>query len=336
VKVVRVVAIRVFSIVPVALGVLTLTFFVARVVAGDPVELFVPDNANAQQRADIREKFGLDKPIGEQFVLYLSNAVRGDLGESIFTGRPVTDDLRQRLPATFELALIAFAIAVGLGIGIGVLSVIVDGGPANWVLRATTLFGISVPGFWLGLVALYIFSSLLRWFPGPVGRFPIGAAAPQGPTGLFTFDSLLAGNWAAFGIAVHHLVLPAVTLGFVSMAPIARITRSALLEALAADHIRTARALGVPAQTIYFRYALKNAMLPIITILGGTVGFMFGGTVLVESVFNWPGVGQYALGALQRADFPALQGFVIWAAISYVIAYMLVDLLYFAADPRIR
>jgi peptide/nickel transport system permease protein len=180
-----------------------------------------------------------------------------------------------------------------------------------------------------------VFSYLFRWFPGPVGRFPIGAIVPAGPTGLYTLDSLLAGNWPAFVIAVHHLILPAFTLGFVSMAPIARITRSAMLEALASDHVRAARGLGIPVATIYFRYALKNALLPVLTIVGGTFGFMLAGTVLTESVFNWPGVGLYALGALQRADYPALQGFVIWAAIAYVLAYMLVDLLYYAADPRI-
>jgi peptide/nickel transport system permease protein len=153
---------------------------------------------------------------------------------------------------------------------------------------------------------------------------------------MFVIDSLLAGDGGAFRTSLHHLILPSLTLGFISMAPIARVTRSAMLEALQSDYIRAARAMAIPPGTIYFRYALKNALLPVITIVGGTFGFMFGGTVLIESVFNWPGVGQYALGALQRADYPALQGFVIWAAIIYVIAYMLVDLLYMAVDPRIR
>jgi ABC-type dipeptide/oligopeptide/nickel transport system permease component len=335
-KLIRLVAIRILSVIPVAFGVLALTFFVSRVVAGDPVELFVPDSATAQQRAELKEKFGLDKPVGQQFVLYLSNAVRGDLGESIFTGRPVTDDLRDRLPATVELAVLAFAVAAGGGVVLGVVSAIVRNGPVNLVLRATTLFGISVPGFWLGLVVLYVFSYLLRMFPGPVGRFPIGATTPHGATGLFTLDSLLAGDWVGFGTSLHHLVLPAFTLGFVSLAPIARITRSAMLDALSSDHIRAARALGIGPPTIYFRYALKNALLPVLTIVGATLGFMVAGTVLVESVFNWPGVGLYALGALQRADYPALQGFVVWAAVAYVLAYMLVDLFYYVADPRIR
>jgi peptide/nickel transport system permease protein len=335
VKLIRLVVVRVLSVVPVAFGVLALTFFVSRVVAGDPVELFVPDTANAQQRAELREKFGLDKPVGEQFVLYLRNAVRGDLGESIFTGRSVTDDLRDHLPASLELGLLAFGFAVGVGVSLGVSSAIVKGGPLSVLMRGITLFGIAVPGFWLGLVMLYVFSYLFRLFPGPVGRFPIGAAVPVGPTGLYTVDSLLAGNWASFTVALHHLILPALTLGFVCMAPIARITRSAMLEVLGSDHIRAARGLGIPSTVIYSRYALKNALLPVLTIIGGTFGFLLAGTVLIESVFNWPGVGLYALGALQRADFPALQGFVIWAAIAYVLAYMLVDVLYYAADPRI-
>jgi peptide/nickel transport system permease protein len=193
-----------------------------------------------------------------------------------------------------------------------------------------------VPGFWLGLVVLHVFFYQLGLFPGPVGRYTIGGDAPDGPTGLFLLDSLLHGDVDAFTTAARHLVLPALTLGFVAMAPIARITRSAMLEALSSDYIRAARAMAIPPSTIYFRYALKNALLPVITIAGGTLGFMFAGTVLIESVFNWPGVGLYALGALQRADYPALQGFVIWAAVVYVIAYMVVDLLYYAVDPRVR
>jgi ABC-type dipeptide/oligopeptide/nickel transport system permease component len=335
-RLVRMVALRVLSVIPVALGVLALTFFLSRVVAGDPVELFVPDSATAQQRADMKEKFGLDKPVGQQFVLYMSNAIHGDLGDSIFTGRPVTDDLRDRLPATLELAVLAFALAAAGGVVLGVGSAIIRDGPVNFVLRATTLFGISVPGFWLGLVVLYVFSYLFRLFPGPVGRYPIGAATPHGATGLFTLDSLLAGDWASLGTSLHHLALPAFTLGFVSLAPIARITRSAMLDVLSSEHVRSARALGISSRTIYFRYALKNALLPVLTIVGATLGFMVAGTVLVESVFNWPGVGLYALGALQRADFPALQGFVVWAAVVYVMAYMLVDVFYYVADPRIR
>jgi peptide/nickel transport system permease protein len=335
-KIVRLVGVRVFSVVPVAIGVLTLTFFLSRVVAGDPVDLFVPDNANEQLRAELQEKFGLDKPVGDQYVQYMQDAVRGDLGDSVFTQRPVTQDLLDRLPATLELAMLAFLVAVGLGISLGVVSAIDKDGPFNVVVRGVTLFGISVPGFWLGLVVLHVFFYQLGLFPGPVGRYPIGGSAPDGPTDLLVLDSVLTLDWQGFKTSLHHLILPALTLGFISMAPIARITRSAMLEALQSDYIRAARALAIPPRTIYFRYALKNALLPVITIIGGTLGFMFAGTVLIESVFNWPGVGQYALGALQRADYPALQGFVIWAAIIYVLAYLVVDLLYFAVDPRIR
>jgi peptide/nickel transport system permease protein len=335
-KMLRLVGVRVVSVLPVALGVLTLTFFLSRVVAGDPIELFVPETANDQVRAELKEKFGLDKPVTQQYVMYMEDAARGDLGESVFTGRPVTQDLRDRLPATFELAALALLIAVTLGISLGVVSAIVKEGPLSLLARGVTLFGISVPGFWLGLVVLYVLFYRLDLFPGPVGRYPIGAEAPDGPTGLFLLDSLLAGDLAAFKTALHHLALPVLTLGFIAMAPIARVTRSAMLEALSSDYIRAARALAIPPNTIYFRYALKNAMLPVVTIIGGTFGYMFAGAVLTESVFNWPGVGLYALGALQQADYPALQGFVIWAAVAYVLAYMFVDVLYYVMDPRIR
>lgn len=332
----RLASLRLLVAIPVVLGVVTLTFFISRVVAGDPIELFIPPNADERQRIELREVFGLDKPVGEQYLLYLRDAVRGDFGVSIFTRRAVTADLFDRLPATFEMAGLAFIIAVTLGISFGVTAAIVRTGPLNIGVRLTTLIGISVPGFWFGLVVLYVFSYLLGLFPGPVGRYPIGASGPDGPTNLYLVDSLLNGDLGAFWTSLRHLVLPAATLGFISMAPIARITRSAMLDALGSDYIRAARAMSIPPRTIYLRYAFKNAVLPVITIIGGTFGFMFAGTVLIESVFNWPGVGLYALNALQRADFAAVQGFVIWAAIVYVLAYALVDIVYYLADPRIR
>jgi peptide/nickel transport system permease protein len=287
-------------------------------------------------RQELMEKFGLDKPLTEQYVLYMRDAVRGDLGISVFTDRPVTRDLLDRLPATAELAILSFLLAASFGVTLGVIAAIDRDGPVDFLVRGVTLIGMSLPGFWLGLVVLSLFFFRFGWFPGPVGRFPIGGTPPSGPTGFFVLDGLITGDLSGARTAFHHMLLPAMTLAFVSMAPIARITRTAMVEALQSDYIRTARAMSIPSPTIYFRYALKNALLPVITIIGGTFGFMFGGTVLVESVFNWPGVGLYALGALQRADYPALQGFVIWVAIIYVLAYMFVDLLYYAVDPRLR
>lgn len=335
-KIVRLVVIRVAMVLPVAVGVVTLTFFVSRVFTGDPVELFIPPNADEQLRIELNRKFGLDKSLAEQYGIFLKGALVGDLGISVFTGRPVTADLKDRLPATLELAIFALVIATVVGVPLGVIAAMKRDGPLDFVVRGTTLVGISLPAFWLGLVALFVFFFHLGWFPGPVGRFPIGAATPDGPTGLFVLDSLLTGNWGAFKTSLHHLALPGLTLGYVTMAPITRIARAAMVESLQSDYIRTARAMGISPSAIYFRYALKNALLPVVTIIGSIVGFVVAGTVLVESVFNWPGVGRYALNAIQRSDFPALQGFVIWAAVAYVLAFLVVDLLYLAVDPRTR
>lgn len=332
----RLVAIRLVLVIPVALGVVTLTFFVSRVLAADPVELFLPPQADEQLRREIRASLGLDKPIIEQYGIYLDGLLHADLGRSIVTGRPVLHDLADRLPATLELATLALLMAVGIGVPLGVIAAVDRDGPADFIIRGVTLLGMALPAFWLGLILIYVLFVKLAVLPGPVGRFPIGAQPPQDITGLYTVDSLLTGNLGDFRVALRHLFLPALTLGFVTMAPIARVARAAMVEALQSEYIRTAHAMGLPPITVNFRYALKNALLPVVTMIGSTVGFLFGGAVLVESVFNWPGMGQYALNAIRQSDFAALQGFVIWAAIAYVLAFLVVDLLYLVIDPRTR
>jgi peptide/nickel transport system permease protein len=332
----RLLAIRLVLIVPVVLGVVTLTFFVSRVLAADPVELFLPPQADEQLRREIRASLGLDKPIVEQYAIYLDGMLHFDLGRSILTGRPVLHDLADRLPATLELAALALIMAVVIGVPLGVVAAVDRDGPADFIIRGITLLGMALPAFWLGLILIYFLFVKLAWLPGPVGRFPIGAEPPPDVTGLYTIDSLLVGNFSDFWTALRHLFLPAVTLGFVTMAPIARVARASMVEALQSEYIRTSHAMGIPTLTINFRYALKNAMLPVVTMIGSTVGFLFGGAVLVESVFNWPGMGQYALTAIRQSDFAALQGFVIWAAIAYVLAFLAVDLLYLVIDPRTR
>jgi ABC-type dipeptide/oligopeptide/nickel transport system permease component len=335
-KLYRLLALRVSLILPVALGVVTLTFFVSHVLGGDPVELFLPPQADQQLRREIRASLGLDKPLFTQYGIFLKGLTRGDLGKSITTGRPVLTDLADRLPATLEMATCAVLMAVLIGVPLGVLAAVGRDGPPDFIIRGVTLMGLALPAFWLGLILIALF--FVRWavFPGPVGRLPIGVEPPREITGLYTLDSLLGGNVSLFWTSLRHLALPALTLGFVTMAPITRVTRAAMVEALQSDYIRTAQAMGLPTRVVYFRYALKNALLPVVTMIGAIVGFIFSGAVLIENVFNWPGMGQYALSAIRTSDFAALQGFVIWAALAHVLAYLAVDLLYLAIDPRTR
>lgn len=329
-------AIRALLVVPVIWGVVTLTFLIGRVLAPDPVELYMPPQADQQTREEIRERLGLDEPLAVQYGRFVTGAVRGDLGTSTITGRPVTEDLFDRLPATLELAAAALVISVAVGVPLGVLAGIKRDGPLDFGVRLVTLLGMAVPAFWLGLVLVYVFFVRLRWLPGPVGRLPLSQRAPKDITGLYVVDSILRRDFSMTWTALRHLFLPAVTLGIVLMAPITRVARAAMVEVMESQYIRTARAFGLRRRTIYFRYALKNALLPIVTMIGTIVGFVFTGAVLVEAVFNWPGMGRYGLDAILKSDFSALQGFVIWASIAYVVAFFVVDIVYLVVDPRTR
>jgi ABC-type dipeptide/oligopeptide/nickel transport system permease component len=332
----RFLIVRILLVLPVMFGVVTLTFLIARVLAPDPVELYVPLQADQQVREQIRKRLGLDKPLLGQYQDFLGDLVEGDLGVSAVTGRPVTTDLWDRLPATVELALFSLAFAVVLGVPLGVIAGVRRDGPLDFTIRGITLIGMALPAFWLGLVLIFIFFVSLGWLPGPVGRTPLGIAPPVGITGLYTLDSLLRFDFSMFWTSLRHLILPGFTLGVVIMAPITRVARASMVEVMRSDYIRTAKAHGIPKRTIYFRYALKNALLPIVTMVGTIVGFVFTGAVLIETVFNWPGMGKYGLDAIVRSDFTALQGFVIWASFAYVLAFLFVDIVYMMIDPRTR
>lgn len=327
---------RILWVFPVALGVVTVTFFVSRVLSGDPTELFLPPQADQQLRDEIRSSLGLDESLPAQYVNFLGDLSQGDLGQSITTGRPVTTDLSDRFPATVELGIVGLGIGIFAGVPLGVLAAVKRDRWPDFAIRGFTLGGMALPSFWLGLILIWIFFVTLHWLPGPVGRLPIGVDAPRDITGLYLVDSLLTGNFGLFWQSVRHLVLPGVTLGVVTLAPIARVTRAAMVDAMQSDYVRTAVAMGTGSRRVWFRAALRNALLPVITMVGGVIGFVFSGAVLIEAVFGWPGLGQYALNAIARSDFAALQGFVIYAALLYVLAYLVVDVLYLVADPRTR
>jgi len=317
-------------------GVVTLTFLLTRVFTADPSDLLSPPNATAADRAAVRARLGLNDPLPVQYLHYLRDLVHGNLGTSYLTGRPVTADLLDRLPATAELATYALLLGILGGVTAGVLAAVFEGSVYDRLLRVVTSAGLALPQFWIALMLLWLFFVKFGLLPGPTGRLPIGMDPPPHVTGFYLIDSVITGDLSAFGPALAQLVLPVLTLSCGVWSPLARGARSAMITALKSDYVRTARALGLARRRIWFVYALRNALLPVITMLAGTVAWAFSGSVLVEGAFGWPGAGHYALSALEGSDFPAVQGFVLYASILYVIVYQLLDLAYDLADPRIR
>ena len=327
---------RIFWVLPVAFGVVTITFFTARVFNGDPTELYTPPEATAELIAEIREDLGLADPLPVQFARYLGDLVQLDLGRSFSTGNDVMLDLTQRLPATLELGILGLGLAILIGIPAGVIAAVNRERWPDFLVRWFTLTGMALPQFWIGLVLLLVFFVNLQWLPGPIGRLPLGVTPPPMVTGFMLIDTLLAGDLHKTWQAFTALILPSLTLAITTLAPIARVTRSAMVEALQSDYIRTAYAMGHSKYVVWFRYCLRNALLPVVTLIGGIAGFIFGGAVLLEAIFGWPGIGQYALQAIRQSDFAALQGFVIYASMLYVLAFLAVDILYIFIDPRMR
>ncbi|GAA3195448.1 ABC transporter permease [Dactylosporangium siamense] len=317
-------------------GVVTFTFLVVRVVAPDPIGLLVPPGAGTEVRDAVRTELGLDGSIVSQYGIYLGHLARGDLGTSFGTNQPVSDDLLDRFPATLELAVPALIIGVALGTGLGIVAALRRGRLADHAIRVVTVAALAMPPFWLGLMLLSLFFVSLGILPGPIGRLPAGVDPPPTMTGSYVLDALLAGDTQTAGLAAAQLVLPVAVLACGIFAPITRVARSGMVEALRSDYVRTATAYGFPHRRVLTAHALRNALLPVITMIANGVAFAFTGAVLVEGVFGWPGIGQYALVAVQQSDFPALQGFVLYAAVVYVVLYALVDLAYAAADPRTR
>lgn len=321
---------------PVALGVVTITFFTARLFGGDPTELYAPPEATDELRAQIREKLGLGDPLLVQYLRYLGEIAHFRFGISFTTNQSVGQDLTERLPATLELGLIGLGLGIVVGVPLGVVAAVSRERMPDFLVRGVTLAGMALPQFWVGLVLIWVFFVILGWLPGPVGRLPIGVLLPEPITGFLLVDLALLQDWAKWRLALLQLILPAGTLAFALLAPIARVTRSSMVEALQSDYVRTAVAMGFGRRRVWFRYALRNALLPVVTLVGVLAGYVFGGAVLLESIFGWPGLGQYALQAIESSDFAALQGFVIYAALLYVGTFLLVDMLYILIDPRMR
>jgi peptide/nickel transport system permease protein len=326
---------RLVLLLPILLGLTLLLFSVARLLPGDPVGLAAGPNATPEMIAQIKQEFGLDRPLPVQYWTYVTGLLQGDWGMSVFTRRPVFDDLRVYLPATLELIFAALFIAVVVGIPLGLLTAVYRNGALDYVTRTVALGGIAMPRFFLGLMLQMAFAAWLDWLPLS-GRYPLIETSPQEVTGLYTIDALLAGDWYAFNVALSHLALPAIAMALSPLATIMRMMRASTIEVLQQDYVLTERALGLSSRLILFKYVLKNAMTSTLTVIGLYVSWLLGGTVLVETVFDWPGLGLYATQAILTQDFMPVIGVTLVIAIIYLLTMLVVDLLYGVFNPRVR
>lgn len=326
---------RLLALPVVMAGVAVVTFFISRIAPGDPAQLIAGPRASPEAIAAIRADLKLDQPLFEQFMDYLTRLLSGDLGVSIMSDRPVLDEVLGYLPATFELMSAAFLLTLALGIPVGIVSAVSRGKLADVVGRGIALIGISTPTFWLGLLGLLVFYAAFDIAPGS-GRLDPSVAPPALVTGLYTVDAALAGDWAAFSSALRHLALPSFVLAFASLGVVVRLVRGALIEVLGQDFVRTARAYGLPEHKVLLSYALPHALTPFVTVMGLELSSLLFGSVVIESVFGWPGLGSYVLAAILNLDFPVIMGFAVIASIVFVIANLLVDVVYLLIDPRIR
>jgi len=316
-------------------GLLCLTFAISHVMPGDPARLAAGPDANQSMVDTLRAKYGLDRPLGVQFARYVGGLARGDLGESLRSRNAVRDDLLRYFPNTFELVTLSLLLAVALGVPLGMLSAVYrDTWVDHWT-RVVSVSGVALPAFWLGLMLQLLLALHLGWLPLG-GRLGLTAAPPAPITHLLFVDALLRGEWRTLGDALAHAVLPVVTLCFPALASILRVNRAEMLETLGQDYIKTARAQGFSGFRVVTHYALKNAMIPTLTMIGLRYGWMLGGTILVETVFDWPGIGLYAVNAAVSSDFQPIMGVTLLIGLNFMLANLLVDLAYGWLDPRIR
>ena len=328
---------RLVYLVIMLIGVATLVFILTKLIPGDPV------TANLSQRAlsdpeivaAYKLRYGLDKPLITQYLYYMRNLLQLDLGTSIRTGNGVLAELGRCFPATIELALWSIVIASVLGIFFGIISAIKRNSVIDQIVRAISVTGVSVPSFWLALLVLFFFYYKLHLMPGP-GRLGTGFVPPVTVTGLYVIDALLEGDLPKTVDAIRHLILPSCVLAAFTMGLITRTTRSNLLDVMSTDYIRTARAKGLSRSRLIVRHALGNALIPVLTVIGLGLGNLLGGMVLVETIFNWPGVGQFAYQSVMSADFPAIIGVALLIALNYMVINTVVDILYGVIDPRVR
>ncbi|NER28938.1 MAG: ABC transporter permease [Symploca sp. SIO1C4] len=326
---------RLLNLLPVLLGITLLVFTLLHLIPGDPASVMLGERATPEQVEALREQLGLNQPLPLQYLTFLSNLLRFDFGTSIISGIPIAEEIKTRWPATFELSTAAMLIAIILGIPAGVLAAVRKNSFWDNLTMSGSLLGVSMPVYWLGLLLIYLFTVNLNWLP-PSGRISIEEGLNlQVFTGFYLLDTLLEFKITAFIDVLSHLILPALTLATIPLAIIARITRSAMLEVLSQDYIRTARAKGVLERWVIFAHALKNALLPIVTIIGLQFGKLLGGAILTETIFSWPGIGSWIYEGILARDYPVVQGGVVFVAVIFVLINLLVDISYALLDPRI-
>ncbi|MFO1349435.1 MAG: ABC transporter permease [Gammaproteobacteria bacterium] len=326
---------RLLFLLPQLVAVSIIVFFLVRLLPGDPAYLMAGQFATAERIEEVRRGLGLDKPVYEQYFIYIKNVLRGDFGTSWRSSQSVVEDVKQRLPATLELILLAGILSVALGIPIGVYTAVKRKGVGDKVLFVYGMLAGSIPDFWLGLIFIYVFFSKLGIVPGPIGQLDPIFETPPRVTGMIAVDALLARQWETFNSAAQHLILPVATLILVYMTLIIKNVKSTVEEMFKSDFVQHARALGL-SQRKLLGYALHNAMPPVITVIGIVFWFLLGGAVLVETVFAWGGLGQYAVESVVNSDYAPLQAFVLLAAVFTLFVFLLVDLAYFLIDPRIK
>jgi len=331
----RAVIFRLLQAIPVVIGVVVLSFILTRALPGDPAVYFAGAAADEASIAEIRTSLGLDKSLPEQFLAYTTDLLQGDLGQSVSSGQPVSADLANRLPASLELTLIALILSCAIAIPLGVLAAKKPGSVVDHLCRVLVTAGVSLPTFFTGILLVYVFYYLLGVVPSPLGRLDFAYIEPDTITGFYLIDALVVGDLETFVAAAKQLILPAITLALFTLAPLARMTRAAMLSALSSDFVRTARAAGLGPGKVTYGYAFRNALLPVVTTLGMVFSFSLGANVLVEKVFAWPGIGSYAVEALVVSDYAAVQGFVLVMALLFVTLNLIIDLTYTLIDPRV-
>jgi len=326
---------RLLVLIPTLLGVVLLAFFLVRQLHGDAVEARSGERGiTAEQLAERRQALGLDRPLHEQFLTYLGQVVQGDLGKSYVTQRPVLDEFVELFPATIELSIVAMIIAIVIGLPAGILAALTRGSIFDHGVMGAALTGYSMPIFWWAILLIVLFSNILGLTPVS-GRLDV-LYYIEPATGFMLIDTLLSDEPEAFWSALHHLILPSIVLGTIPLAVIARMTRSAMLEVLSEDYIRTARAKGLSPFRVIWVHALRNALIPVVTVIGLQTGTLLAGAVLTETIFSWPGIGKWLIDAIGRRDFPAVQGGILLIAVTIITVNLAVDLLYGLINPRIR
>ncbi len=326
---------RLIFFIPVLIGVTLITFTISHLVPGDPAVMMAGPKAKPEVVNKIRDDLGLNKPTHIQYLIYIKQLSKGDLGDSLHSHRPVLQDIKEYFPATLELTIFSMIITLIIAIPFGVISAKNKDRVPDHLSRFIALVGVATPSFWLGMMLLLIFYLVLGILPGG-GRISSAVSAPPTVTGLYVLDSILNGNFQAFLSSLKHLILPSITQAAYSIGLLTRMGRSSMLEVLRQDYIRTARAKGLKEKVVIYKHALKNSLIPVITMVGMSFGYLLGGSVLTETIFSWPGMGRYAVKAITFLDFPAVMGVTVIMALLFVLINLMVDLAYYYVDPRIR